>query len=156
VERQETRLNIRLIPDSPDHLLILEEEKTAVDYAGLQGLGLTRREAEVFHWVSEGKTNVEIGGILHSSLRTVGKHLERIFEKLDVDTRTAAATAPRLAAKGALSSVRLKKGTRYTFPKQLEHFHSMASRVRQMILGGGRPVPPPEPRLSRSEATVGA
>jgi DNA-binding CsgD family transcriptional regulator len=100
VERQETRLNIRLIPDSPDHLLILEEEKTAVDYARLQGLGLTRREAEVLHWVSEGKTNVEIGGILHSSPRTVGKHLERIFEKLDVDTRTAAAAAPRLAAKG--------------------------------------------------------
>jgi DNA-binding CsgD family transcriptional regulator len=50
--------------------------------------------------VSEGKTNVEIGTILHSSPRTVGKHLERIFEKLDVDTRTAAAAAPRLAAKG--------------------------------------------------------
>ncbi len=101
VERQDTRLNIRLIPDSPDHLLILEEAKTAVDYAGLQGLGLTRREAEVLHWVSEGKTNVEIGGILHASPRTVGKHLERIFEKLDVDTRTAAAAAPRrVAAKG--------------------------------------------------------
>jgi len=46
------------------------------------------------------RTNVAIGGILHSSPRTVGKHLERIFEKLGVDTRTAAAVAPRLAAKG--------------------------------------------------------
>jgi DNA-binding CsgD family transcriptional regulator len=100
VERQDTRLNIRLIPDSPDHLLILEEEKIAVDYAGLQRLGLTPREAEVLHWVSEGKTNVEIGSILHSSPRTVGKHLERIFAKLDVETRTAAAAAPRLAAAG--------------------------------------------------------
>jgi DNA-binding CsgD family transcriptional regulator len=98
VDRQDTRLSIRLIPDSPDHLLVLEEEKTAVDYVGLQRLGLTPREAEVLHWVSEGKTNFEIGAILHSSPRTVGKHLERIYAKLDVETRTAAAAAPRLAA----------------------------------------------------------
>lgn len=54
-------------------------------------LGLTRRETEVLTWVSDGKTNTEIGAILGTSPRTVQKHLEHIFEKLGVETRTAAA-----------------------------------------------------------------
>lgn len=54
-------------------------------------LGLTRREVEVLGWVTDGKTNTEIGLILSASPRTVQKHLEHIFEKLGVETRTAAA-----------------------------------------------------------------
>ena len=54
-------------------------------------LGLTSREGEVLTWVAEGKTNAEIGTILEISHRTVGKHLERIYQKLGVQTRTAAA-----------------------------------------------------------------
>ncbi len=54
-------------------------------------LGLTRREVEVLTWVTDGKTNAEIGVILDTSPRTVQKHLEHIFEKLGVETRTAAA-----------------------------------------------------------------
>ncbi|MGD9500256.1 MAG: response regulator transcription factor [Halothiobacillus sp.] len=38
-----------------------------------------------------GKTNKEIGEILQISPRTVNKHLEHVFEKLGVETRTAAA-----------------------------------------------------------------
>jgi DNA-binding CsgD family transcriptional regulator len=38
-----------------------------------------------------GKSNAEIGTILDISPRTVAKHLERIFQKLGVETRTAAA-----------------------------------------------------------------
>jgi DNA-binding CsgD family transcriptional regulator len=91
VERQGGRLGIRLVPDSPDDMLVLEEEQTTVDHAALQEFGLTRREAEVLHWVTEGKTNPEVGAILHVSPRTVGKLLERIFPKLGVHTRTAAA-----------------------------------------------------------------
>lgn len=53
--------------------------------------GLTRREVEVLTWVTDGKTNAEIGQILGTSPRTVQKHLEHIFEKLGVETRTAAA-----------------------------------------------------------------
>ncbi|VUZ84201.1 LuxR family two component transcriptional regulator [Candidatus Methylomirabilis lanthanidiphila] len=53
--------------------------------------GLTRREVEVLTWVAGGKSNTEIGLILGTSPRTVGKHLEHIFEKLGVETRTAAA-----------------------------------------------------------------
>lgn len=79
------------IPDSPNDLLVLEEEETKVDYAALQQLGLTSREAEALHWVREGKTNKDIGTILRTSPRTVAKLLERVFSKLGVETRTAAA-----------------------------------------------------------------
>jgi DNA-binding CsgD family transcriptional regulator len=91
VRREHTRLRIRFIPDSPDDLLVLEEEHTNVDYAAIEQLGLTPREAEVLHWVREGKTNKDIGMILCASPRTVGKHLERVYAKLGVETRTAAA-----------------------------------------------------------------
>ena len=53
--------------------------------------GLTSREAEVLGWVARGKTNAEIGSLLFISPLTVRKHLENIFEKLGVRTRTAAA-----------------------------------------------------------------
>ena len=54
---------------------------------------LTPREAEVAAWVSQGKSNKEIGTILRLSPRTVNKHLEAVFEKIGVDNRTSAATA---------------------------------------------------------------
>jgi DNA-binding NarL/FixJ family response regulator len=53
--------------------------------------GLTQREAEVILWVVKGKTNRDIGLILGMSPRTVNKHLEHIYIKLGVETRTAAA-----------------------------------------------------------------
>ncbi len=57
---------------------------------------LTAREAEVLGWVARGKTNAEISAALFISPLTVRKHLENIFEKLNVRTRTAAAAhAPR-------------------------------------------------------------
>ncbi len=56
----------------------------------LDGLELSRREAEVLYQVACGKTNTEIGCILGVSPRTVQKHLEHIYHKLGVRTRTAA------------------------------------------------------------------
>lgn len=52
---------------------------------------LTRREAEVAIWISRGKTNAEVASILGIEMRTVEKHLENIFNKLEVSNRTAAA-----------------------------------------------------------------
>ena len=72
------------------HLMILEEESLRAPPGALQGLGLTDREAEVLAWVAQGKTNREIGTILSMSSRTVQKHLEHVFEKLGVESRTAA------------------------------------------------------------------
>ena len=57
----------------------------------LQQVALTPRETEVLSWLSKGKTNRDIADILGMSPRTVNKHLEHIFEKLGVETRTAAA-----------------------------------------------------------------
>lgn len=52
---------------------------------------LTDRESEILLWISKGKTNREIAIILEMSHRTVNKHLEQVFKKLDVDNRTSAA-----------------------------------------------------------------
>ena len=51
---------------------------------------LTKREAEVLELVAEGLTNVEIAERLVVSTGTVRTHLENIFDKLGVHTRTAA------------------------------------------------------------------
>ena len=51
---------------------------------------LTPRETEVLSWLAKGKTNRDIAEILGMSHRTVNKHLEHIFEKLSVETRSAA------------------------------------------------------------------
>ena len=57
----------------------------------LEKKGLTPREAEVLLWVAQGKTNADVGVILGMSEKTVKVHLGHIFEKLGVETRTAAA-----------------------------------------------------------------
>lgn len=56
----------------------------------LFSLGLTPRVAEVLLWVAQGKTNADIATILGISEWTVKKHVLEIFEKLGVETRTAA------------------------------------------------------------------
>ena len=55
-----------------------------------ESLGLSQRETEVFNQVAEGKTNSAISLILGISERTVEKHLERVYQKLGVESRTAA------------------------------------------------------------------
>ena len=56
----------------------------------VQGRGLTAREAEVLGWIARGKRDTEIGELLFISPHTVGKHVEHIFEKLEVRSRAAA------------------------------------------------------------------
>lgn len=78
--------------DADDWLIVMREMS---DHAVMQAMSaaftLTAREAEVLYWVVKGKTNKDIGDILGSSPMTVKKHLERVFVKLGVETRTAAA-----------------------------------------------------------------
>jgi DNA-binding NarL/FixJ family response regulator len=65
----------------------------------LRDIALTPRETEVLSWLAKGKTNRDIADILGMSPRTVNKHLEHIFEKLGVETRSAAtALASKLLA----------------------------------------------------------
>ena len=72
-------------------VLLSHEAPQAPAARRLQQVALTPRETEVLSWLSKGKTNRDIADILGMSPRTVNKHLEHIFEKLGVETRTAAA-----------------------------------------------------------------
>jgi len=75
-----------------DWLIVMREvSDTAVIEAMSLSFKLTAREAEVLYWVVKGKINRDIADILGSSPATVKKHLERVFAKLGVETRTAAA-----------------------------------------------------------------
>jgi len=83
---------------SDEHLLRLVIGDLLRDPALLERvLPLTHREAEVLLWVAHGRTNKEIGEILAMSPRTVNKHLEQLFPKLQVENR-AAATAIAIQA----------------------------------------------------------
>ena len=53
--------------------------------------GLTEREVEVARLVAEGRTNRQIAEALVISERTVAKHLDHVFAKLGVSSRTAVA-----------------------------------------------------------------
>jgi DNA-binding CsgD family transcriptional regulator len=88
VTREDSELRVTSAPDGSGMSLILQEQLLTIDFTRL---GLTRRESDVLLWVTRGKSNEEIGLILGISLRTVKKHLEQLFRKLDVESRTAAA-----------------------------------------------------------------
>jgi len=94
LRRRGARLTIHFVADPvrPERgELLMREEIDAVTPDALLVLPLTRREREVLAILAAGKTNEDIGSLLAISPRTVQKHLERVFEKLGVETRTAAA-----------------------------------------------------------------
>ncbi|WP_321783186.1 response regulator transcription factor [Burkholderia pyrrocinia] len=79
-------------PEQGEWVIVLEAADDNAQVAALiEHFGLTTREAEVLLWVSRGKTNRDIGDILDMASRTVNKHLEHMFRKLHVETRSAAA-----------------------------------------------------------------
>ena len=93
IQRGAKRLNVQSLSPvhASEHRLVLRETSEALDARSLQTLGLTKREAEVLLWISQGKRNCEIAEILGARSRTISKHVERILAKLCVETRTAAA-----------------------------------------------------------------
>jgi DNA-binding CsgD family transcriptional regulator len=88
------RLAARVIADGqPGRFVVVLSRAARLETAEpLCGMGLTPREAEVLYWCVEGKTRPEIGTLLHISDRTVQKHLEHVYAKLDVPNRVAAVT----------------------------------------------------------------
>jgi len=65
-----------------DGVLLLEEQRSEPP--------LTEREREVLELVAAGKTNAQIAETIWIAPGTVRKHLENIYEKLGVHSRTAA------------------------------------------------------------------
>ena len=94
VDQGENTLELVIIAQYRENeiLIRLNELNPKADVMKLQQrLSLTDREAEVLLWISYGKSNGMISEVLLISPRTVQKHLERIYEKLGVETRAAAA-----------------------------------------------------------------
>jgi DNA-binding CsgD family transcriptional regulator len=83
------RLVVRLIrhPHAACCFLLVEEQ----EIGALPSWELSPREDEVADWMRRGKSNEEIAIILGISAHTVKNHLERIFRKLGVENRHAAA-----------------------------------------------------------------
>jgi DNA-binding CsgD family transcriptional regulator len=91
IEQDSKQLVIRLVgqPDDDQYLLLLEEQTRSL-LLSLDLLGLSLRETDVLYWVMRGKDNQAIAAELDINVGTVRKHLERIFNKLGVTSRTAA------------------------------------------------------------------
>lgn len=93
VEQEDKQLITRFVTDpaQEQYLLLLEEQQQPkLSVEAFELLGLSKREAEVLYWVAEGKENLEIADVLCVGATTVRKHLEHIYQKLDVKTRTSA------------------------------------------------------------------
>jgi DNA-binding CsgD family transcriptional regulator len=85
----------RLVVEAPTNgALVISEESTTP-------ATLTPREREVLQWIAAGKSTDEIARELCVTAATVSKHLEHIYRKLGVTSRTGA-----LAALGARSAPR--------------------------------------------------
>lgn len=81
---------IALATEKPE----VSSKKPALD--AFHNMGeLTSREVEVLGLLAQGLTNAEIATRLVLSRRTVHAHLQSIFSKLDVNSRTAAVSAAR-------------------------------------------------------------
>lgn len=75
-------------------LVALEPTRPDPTPRELEPLGLSPREAEVLFWIAGGKSNPEIAVILDTSVNTVKRQSQSVFDKLGVENRT---TAARLA-----------------------------------------------------------
>ncbi len=76
------------------HLALVRLARPALarrpDAAPATRRALSGREADIVHWLREGKRNEEIAAILGISALTVKNHLQRIYRLLEVRNRTEA------------------------------------------------------------------
>jgi ATP/maltotriose-dependent transcriptional regulator MalT len=75
-----------LLSDAKISLTFFSLLPTTLVPAALIPFGLTK----VLFWITEGKTDPDIAMLCDISLRTVQKHVENIYRKLGVESRTAA------------------------------------------------------------------
>ena len=91
-EGKRLRLTVFRAHRGGGRILVLGLETSPTQARSMLGRKLTSREIEVLLQVEQGKTNGEISASLGISPLTVRCHLEHIFEKLHVPSRTAAVT----------------------------------------------------------------
>jgi len=72
---------------------------------------LTPREAEVLFWISQGKSNHDIGVILGAKTGTICKHVGHILSKLNVENRTSAAVVALENRRSATERCEKRSGT---------------------------------------------
>ena len=87
MELDAARLGFRLLGAAADTARV--EDLLAAGRDRGQGHGLTAREREVVALVAKGRTNREIAATLVISEHTVARHVQNVFGKLDVVSRTA-------------------------------------------------------------------
>lgn len=84
-------LSIRFVTDNRNlEKTLLFEEKRIISAQTLETLNLTRREAEVLFLIAQGKSDKDIAQLCKISPLTIYKHAQNIYNKLGVETRTAA------------------------------------------------------------------
>jgi DNA-binding NarL/FixJ family response regulator len=83
IGRRGQRLTVRAARSAGMLLLLLGERDCRLDR-------LTPRQLEILEHVASGATDAAVGAALGVAATTVKKHLEQIYERLDVHTRTAA------------------------------------------------------------------
>lgn len=92
--RRGRRLFIRLLPPEPERergpLLLLEERTDAAAVQAVASLGLTQREIDVLLQVERGQSNRDTAAELGLAPGTVKKHLDNIYAKLGVRSRSEA------------------------------------------------------------------
>jgi DNA-binding CsgD family transcriptional regulator len=91
IEQGNQRLVIRLVAD-PAHnrySLLLEEQRQS-SLQSLAILGLSQRETEVLAYLIQGKDNKAMAAQLNVGASTIRKHLENIYRKLGIQSRTEA------------------------------------------------------------------
>jgi DNA-binding CsgD family transcriptional regulator len=91
------------------HFVSEYDQRSVEAFASLK---LTPRGGEVLFWISQGKSNHDIGVILGAKTATIRKHVEHIFAKLSVENRTPAAMV-------ALETCRSVAAGSYSKPRQL-------------------------------------
>ncbi|MBW4621781.1 MAG: helix-turn-helix transcriptional regulator [Cyanosarcina radialis HA8281-LM2] len=94
LELRDRQLTIRLVIDEPgeQYLLLLAEERVISLLASLEAIGLSKQEAKILFWAIQGKDNTAIAQEMNIRYRTVGKHLENIYRKLNAHSRSEAVT----------------------------------------------------------------
>jgi len=99
--------------------------------AGLGSPELTPREAEVLFWISQGKSNHDIGVILGAKTGTICKHVGHILSKLNVENRTSAAVVALETFRSVAEKSKKRSGNAWTAVAGI-----IATQLGELLSGG--------------------